>query len=322
MELINTEERELAQFCVKEALRLGIEGLRVTLDKGISDTCIMRDGTMDSIQHRLDRSLTFHLYSHGHYGSFSTNRLGRDCLVPFIAKAARTIELMEPDSCKALPPEECMARDAATGYEAGLWDGKYYGTTEEERLAALASMHLNNAAGESWRLISEENEYSDYAVATLVLDSRGYEMMHFESGFSCSSNLTILSEAGERFSSYWWEVSAFKDKINPRRCSETALAKAIESMGPEKAEGGVLNMVVDGNIASRLLSPVSDALSCMSMQQNMSFLNKSKGRKIFSEGMSLRDGAREKGKAGARWFDQSGAATSDLPLIDKGGGVK
>ena len=318
MELVDKDEMELAEFCLKEALKQGVEGLLVALNKGISDTCIMRDGIMDSIQHRMDRNLTFNLYSRGHYGSFSTNRLSREELVRFIAKAARTVELMEPDNCRQLPPEECMATDATRGYEAGLWDGRYYETTGDERLSGLREMHQGKAAGDNWELISEENEYSDYAVATVLLDSRGYKMMHFESGFSCSSNLTIISDTGERFSSYWWEISAFKDGINPRRCAEVALTKAIESMGPEKIKGGTMTMVVDGNIASRLLSPISDALSCMSIQQNMSFLRDSKGRQIFSEGLSLSDMPRQKGRSGAKWFDQSGAATLDLPLIEKG----
>ncbi|MGN0190440.1 MAG: TldD/PmbA family protein [Candidatus Cryptobacteroides sp.] len=318
MELIDSEEIELAEFSIREALKQGVEGANVTLNKSISDTCIMRDGILDNIQHRLDRNLTFKFFSNGHYGSFSTNRISRGELASFISKAVRTLALMEPDECRQLPPAECMATDASGGYEAGLWDRRYYDTSPDERVGSVSKMHIRNASGDGWTVVSEENEYSDYAVATLLLDSRGYRMVHFESGFSCSSDITILSGSGERFSSYWWEVSPFKDGIDPRRCAETALKKAVASIGPEKTEGGRMNMVVDGNIASRLLSPVTDALSCMSIQQNMSFLCGSKGKKMFSEGLSLRDDVRARGRSGAKLFDNEGSATIDLPVIENG----
>ena len=316
MELIDTDEIELAEFSINQAMQMGVEGASVTLNKSISDTCIMRDGVTDSIQHRLDRNLTFRFFTRGHFGSFSTNRLNRGDISGFIAKAVRTLELLEPDSCRQLPPENCMATDASQGYEAGLWDSRYYETTEKERLAALAKMHLQSPCSESWKIVSEENEYSDYAVATLLIDSRGYRMMHFESGFSLSSDITVMSENGERYSSYWWEISPFKDKVNPARCSLTALNKAVSSMGPEKIEGRKMTVVVDGNVASRLLSPITDALNCMSIQQNMSFLCGSKGKKIFSEGMSLRDDVRHWGHTGAKLFDSEGAACIDLPVIE------
>lgn len=318
MELIEKDEMELAEFSLQEALRLGVEAVSVTLNKSVSDTCIMRDGIMDNIQHRLDRNLTFRFFSHGHFGSFSTNRLNSNDLQVFIGKAVQILNLMEADPCRQLPPEECMAKDADEGYEAGLWDSRYYETNEKERLGKLSLMHLGNACGESWKLVSEENEYSDYAVATVHLDSRGYKMMHFESGFTCSSDITIITDSGVRFSAYWWEISSYKDGIDPKHCAQTALNKAVASIGPMKVESGGKTMVVDGNVASKLLSPIVDALSCMSIQQNMSFLCDSLGKRIFPEGLNLYDYARAKYKAGAKWFDTEGAATKNLALIENG----
>ena len=90
MELIEKDEMELAEFSLQEALRLGVEAVSVTLNKSVSDTCIMRDGIMDNIQHRLDRNLTFRFFSHGHFGSFSTNRLNSNDLQVFIGITKQT----------------------------------------------------------------------------------------------------------------------------------------------------------------------------------------------------------------------------------------
>ena len=77
-------------------------------------------------------------------------------------------------------------------------------------------------------------------------------------------------------------------------------------------------MVVDGNVGSKLLNPIVNALSASGIQQKMSFLCESKGQRIFSEGLTLTDMARERGKAGARLFDSEGVATRNLPLIREG----
>ena len=77
-------------------------------------------------------------------------------------------------------------------------------------------------------------------------------------------------------------------------------------------------MVVDTTCATRLVSPLFTALNATSIQQKMSFLEGSKGRRIFSEGMNLTDCARTPGKSGSRLFDTEGVATADAPIIENG----
>ena len=77
-------------------------------------------------------------------------------------------------------------------------------------------------------------------------------------------------------------------------------------------------MVVDSSVASRLVAPVLNALNGAALQQKMSFLNDSLGKKIFSEGMNLMDLPRTVGKNGSRMFDSEGVATKDAPVIRNG----
>ena len=318
MELIGKTEKDIVQYGLAESLRLGAEAARITLNKTISDTCVMRDGVMDSIQHRLDRSLTVTLFADNRSASFSTNRLEADHLSRFLSGAVKTMELLEKDPCRQLPPAGLMVKDAINGYESGLWDEGYSVIDANSRLASVAAMHIEGNSGDGWKGISEENEYTDYCDATLVADSRGFSGIQYETGFSCSSEQTVITESGERYSSYWWESSAFRDRIVPRRCSETALKRAVSSIFPETVKSGRKTMVVDGNIASRLLSPVTSALVSTSIQQNMSFLCGSKGRKLFSSGLNLTDEPRAVGCAGARWFDSEGVATKNRTIIENG----
>jgi PmbA protein len=100
--------------------------------------------------------------------------------------------------------------------------------------------------------------------------------------------------------------------------SQTALKRAVSQIGPKGKRGGRYRMVVDGNTASRLVSPIFSALNASSIQQKMSFLDGQAGQQVFSEGMTLMDLARTPGKNGSRLFDTEGVATKDAPVIRNG----
>ena len=317
--MITTDkERSLARFGLERAMQCGMSGARVTLNKSVSDTYTMLDGEIDKVSRSADRSLTFCLFADGRYGTFSTNRLAEDAVRDFVCKACETVLLLEADSCRALPSPERLATDAKTGLETGLWDEKYMGMTDSERIGLARRMTLRERQGKGWSVASEENEYTDYVDETYQIDSQGFEGQHFETGFSCSSEVTVTDAEGRRFSSYWWDSSAFLKGIHPETCAKTALEKALAAMRPKEIPGGSYRMVVDGNVGSRLLSPIISALNASGIQQKMSFLCESRGQRLFSEGLSLTDMARERGKAGARLFDSEGVATTNLPLIENG----
>lgn len=316
--IITDEERHLARTGMREAMEQGMSGARVTLNKSVSDTLTMLDGEIDKVSRCADRSLTFCLFADGRYGTFSTNRLSGSAVRDFVRKACGTVKIMEADRCRTLPGKERLATDAKTGLETGLWDREYMNMSDGKRIELARSMKLREKGGDGWAVVSEENEYTDYIDECFQIDSQGFEGQHFETGFSCSSEVTAADAEGRRFCSYWWDSSAFLSGIHPESCAETALQRALASMNPEPVPGGCYRMVVDGNVGSKLLNPIVSALSASGIQQKMSFLCGCLGKKVFSEGLTFTDMARERGRAGARLFDSEGVATRNLPLIREG----
>ena len=77
-------------------------------------------------------------------------------------------------------------------------------------------------------------------------------------------------------------------------------------------------MVVDSEVASKLVSPLLHALNAFSLQQNNSFLTGSLGKKMFPEGMTLMDFPRIPGQTCSKYFDSEGVATADAPIIEEG----
>ena len=169
-----------------------------------------------------------------------------------------------------------------------------------------------------YRLISEECEYSESFEDNYVCDSQGFEGRHTETSFSAFCEMTVEDAEGNKYSGFWWEATPKMHELGLKECSRNALNKAVQQIAPKARRGGRYKMVVDCNAASRLVSPLFTALNASSIQQKMSFLDDTVGRKIFPEGLTIMDLARTAGKAGSRLFDTEGVATSDSPIIENG----
>jgi PmbA protein len=118
--MITSEERNIARHCIEYAMRLGAEGIRLSLNKNEMDSCSMLNGELDKVSHSADRSIYIYLYVDGKYGTFSTNRLEEKEIENFISKAIVMVKMLGEDRCRRLPDPERTAKDACGGMELGL----------------------------------------------------------------------------------------------------------------------------------------------------------------------------------------------------------
>ena len=180
------------------------------------------------------------------------------------------------------------------------------------------SMFSSVAPNELYTVISEECEYAESSDDTLLIDSQGFEGRHKETSFNCFTEITIQDKEGNRYSGYWWEASPRRAGLPVEGCSSKALERAAGQIGPKSRRSGRYRMVIDSSVASRLVSPVLNALNASAIQQKMSFLEGSKGQKLFPEGLTISDLARTPGKSGSRLYDSEGVATADRNIIENG----
>lgn len=301
-------------------MRLGAEGIRLSLNKNEMDSCSMLNGELDKVSHSADRSIYIYLYVDGKYGTFSTNRLDEKEVENFISKAIVMVKMLGEDRCRRLPDPERTAKDACGGMELGLYDSHYEGCDSDSRLKKAEKMSIIRSLpeAEGYKLISEECEYAESLDDTILMDSQGFEGRHTETSFNCFSELTIQDNEGNRYSGYWWEASPHFNVLRLKECSHTALERAISQIGPRSRRSGRYRMIVDGTVASRLVSPLINALNASAIQQKMSFLDGSLEKKMFSEGLTIMDNARTPGKSGSRMYDSEGVATQNRAIIDHG----
>ncbi len=317
--MITSKEIQTAQGCISYAIQRGANAVRVNLSKSVSDAYTVLNGVLDKVSHSADRSIFLYIYVDSRYGTFSTNRLEENELKQFINNAIDMVRMLGEDSFRSLPDPSRTAKDAADGNELGLFDNEYMNADAGTMLDnALKLSIFHKITAEDYKLISEECEYSATATDNYTADSQGFEGRHKETIFGVFSEITIEDKEGNKYSGYWWDNSNKSKECDLAECSPKALEKAVSQIGPKKRKSGRYRMVVDTAVASRLISPIFSALNANSLQQKVSFLEDSLGKKVFAEGLTLMDYARTPGKNGSRLFDSEGVATKDAVIIDQG----
>ena len=312
--LLTKEEMALARHCLAYAQERGAQKVRITLTKSLLNLVGLLNGEVDKTAHALDRSLQLQLFVQERFGSFSSNRLDKADLEAFIREAVETVKMLEADACRDLPARERVAKDAVTGQELGLYDAEYETLTAEKR----REMALRSMAWPQEGLIAEEGEYSDSVFDSYTIDSQGLEARHTETSFEIGYESTVEDAEGNHFSSYWWDASPRLKNLGLEGCAARAYKRAMEQIGPKSVPSGQYTLILDSECASKVVTPLLNALGGYSLQQKNSFLADSLDKQLFPEGLTILDMPRTKGDTGCRLFDSEGVATREMPIIEKG----
>ena len=315
--MITENEIKTARHCISYALEHGADAVRASLNKSSIDSCNLLNGELDKVTHSTDRSIYLYLYVDGRYGTFSTNRFETEELEGFIRNAIGMVRMLGEDPCRRLPDPSREATDAKTGRELGLYDESIEKGDSASRLAKAEAMSIfGKVTREGCTIISEECEYSESYDDSFLIDSQGFEGRHTESSYNCFTEITVEDGNGSTYSGSWWDASSRDNSLDLKGCSMKALERAAAQIGPKPRKSGRYRMVVDTSAATRLLSPVLNALNSSALQQKMSFLEGTLGEKVFPSELTLMDLPRESGRNGARLYDSEGVATVNAPVIE------
>ncbi len=320
---ISDAEIEIADKSVQMALDAGASAVMVSLDKAKTEIYALLDGEIDNIRQTGDRSLTFNIYADGKYGTFSTNRFEEESLRDFLCKAVETVRMLVADPFRGLPDKKDLATDAVNGDEMGLcWYG-YDSVSRDEKLEMARRVSVFGefsapSSDRNWRVVSEEVEYNNTLSDTYLTSSDGCRCRQTETSFEVSSQVTVEDNEGNKYTGLWWDYGVSPEKVLSSECGRKAVEMAVMQIAPVNADKGKYTMVVSRLVSGRLLQPVLNALSSLSIYQKSSFLVDALGKQVFSKGLNVMDMPLEKGKSGAILFETDGRACRNREIISDG----
>lgn len=320
---ISGAEIEIADKSVQMALDAGASAVMVSLDKAKTEIYALLDGEIDNIRQTGDRSLTFNIYADGKYGTFSTNRFEEESLRDFLCKAVETVRMLVADPFRGLPDKKDLATDAVNGDEMGLcWYG-YDSVSRDEKLEMARRVSVFGefsapSSDRNWRVVSEEVEYNNTLSDTYLTSSDGCRCRQTETSFEVSSQVTVEDNDGNKYTGLWWDYDVSPEKVLSSECGRKAVEMAVMQIAPVNADKGKYTMVVSRLVSGRLLQPVLNALSSLSIYQKSSFLVDALGKQVFSKGLNVMDMPLENGKSGAILFETDGRACRNREIITDG----
>ena len=320
---ISDAEIEIADKSVQMALDAGASAVMVSLDKAKTEIYALLDGEIDNIRQTGDRSLTFNIYADGKYGTFSTNRFEEESLRDFLCKAVETVRMLVADPFRGLPDKKDLATDAVNGDEMGLcWYG-YDSVSRDEKLEMARRVSVfgefsTPSSDRNWRVVSEEVEYNNTLSDTYLTSSDGCRCRQTETSFEVSCQITVEDNDGNKYTGLWWDYDVSPEKVLSSECGRKAVEMAVMQIAPVNADKGKYTMVVSRLVSGRLLQPVLNALSSLSVYQKSSFLVDALGEQVFSKGLNVVDMPLEKGKSGAILFETDGRACRNREIITEG----
>lgn len=320
---ISGAEIEIADKSVQMAQDAGASAVMVSLDKAKTEIYALLDGEIDNIRQTGDRSLTFNIYADGKYGTFSTNRFEEESLRDFLCKAVETVRMLVADPFRGLPDKKDLATDAVNGDEMGLcWYG-YDSVSRDEKLEMAKRVSVFGefsapSSDRNWRVVSEEVEYNNTLSDTYLTSSDGCRCRQTETSFEVSSQVTVEDNDGNKYTGLWWDYGVSPEKVLTSECGRKAVEMAVMQIAPVNADKGKYTMVVSRLVSGRLLQPVLNALSSLSVYQKSSFLVDALGKQVFSKGLNVMDMPLEKGKSGAILFETDGRACRNREIISDG----
>ena len=311
----NSFEVEAAQRALDTVMKLGAQACRITMNFGIQNSFSALDGNLENLQNANDRNLYIQIISNDRYGAYSTNRLNKEELELFIRQAMATNAYLTPDSARALPPKELCWHgedDDLDQYDPYILE------MDPQRKKEIAFEVMEEIYGKNKKIVSVNTEYGDMLEYQYMIDSQGFEGDMLQSNFTVSAECSVKGRGKARSEGWWYESALHYKDFTHKGCGEKALERALAKLNPKELEGGKMNMIVDNTSASRLVSPIFQALNGSNIQQRNSFLLNKKGEKVFSEKMTLLDNPHWKGMSGSRYFDGDGLATKPMDIIRNG----
>jgi PmbA protein len=270
----------------------------------------------DRLVQASESGLNIQLFADGRYGAFSTNRLYKDELEKFIRNGIESTRYLAEDKDRRLP-------DSSLYYKGGGDDlqqlDPHFGSIQPDDKLALAMQVCDEIMGKDHRIISSVSSYGDEISSGYLIASNGFEGETASSSYTLTGSVSIKEEDSEaRPESYWYDSSIFYDTLMKKGIGTKALERTIRKLGQKKTTSGKYCMVVDNLNSSHLLLPVIHALYGSSIQQKNSFLLDKLNQKVAGEKLTLTDEPHRPQSPGARYFDNEGVATRQLPVFENG----
>ncbi len=312
----NHKLEQLAEFVIKEGLRLGATDCAVSMYIGDSITTEVRLGEVEKQEGAQESGLTFTGYLGKKSVSVSSTNFRRDALTKLIRQAIEMAKATEEDQFAGLVDKHLLATNIP---DLDLFDPAL------EKLAPEKKIALALAAEKAARLYdprisnSDGASFSNTSAIVVYANSLGFLGSYQSTSCGLSASVIATDENNVLQSAGWYSGSRFfSTLLSPEEVGIEAAKRTIRQLGARKVETQQVPVIFEPTRASRLLTQFVSAANGDSIYNRSSIFLDKVGELIANPAVQIIDNPLIPQALGSFPFNREGLPAVKRQIVKDG----
>lgn len=304
--------RQLVQFCLDEAGRLGAEGAEASIgiEHGLSVNA--RLGEVETLEKHNSRRLGVTVYVDRRKGTAGTTDFELPAVRDAVLSACNIAKFTEQDECAGLADPDQIATELLDLELDHPWP-----LSPDE--AVEIAIECETKAREPEEISNSEGAGVSTGRGTHIYgNSHGFIGQYVSTRHSLSCTVIAERDGGMQ-RDYWYTTARDPARLqSASEVGEIAAQRTIRRLGARKIATQTTPVIFEAGMARSLLSHFVSAVSGSALYRKASFLLDHLDKKVFSDLVTLSEDPHLKGGLASSAFDMEGVATHPRTLVADG----
>ncbi|MBR6113146.1 MAG: TldD/PmbA family protein, partial [Bacilli bacterium] len=283
----------------KKAQEKGITNIQITEKENHGSNVKMLNGELDYLN-------SFDSIGYNIKAEYNEKTVKLDC--NYLAEDILDLLIMKSTATDSSYADEYLEKDKNIEKEKSIDRDVSEETKKLKELDKLKTNYKNLDALETYFTESYQN--------TRIINSKGVDI-------STNSHLSTFAVEvlvkDKEITSYGKDIlTTNKKDINFEEFTKDVIEKAVIQNNKEKLECRKYNIILDNDVAARIISHLGIMVAGDSIRNKVSCLENKLGKQVFSKKLTIVEEPTNKKYPGYRLFDDEGTKTIDKIIIDAG----
>ncbi len=304
--------QNLIDDVLKKAKQKGATNVELGCSFGKGLEVNVRMGEIDTLEHQNDKEMGLTVYIGQRKGSASTTDFSEASINKTVQAAIDIAKYTSEDKYAGLADKSLLCTNFKNLELYHPWDLSAVDATEIAKQceqSALDNKQISNSEGAS---------VSVYEGMGIYANSNDFIGFKQSTRHSIGCSVIAKDEQGMQ-RDYWYSSSRNKNHLESAEAiGKKAADRTIKRLGAKKIKTMEVPVIYHAEVAKGLIGHFTSGISGGALYRKASFLQDSKGQKIFPDSFSIVEDPFILGAFGSKNYDSEGVATQRRSLVNDG----
>ena len=304
--------RDAVSFAIETAQKAGATAeVGVTKVSGLSVSTRLQE--IENVEFTNDGALGISVYLGQQKGNASTSDLSEEAIKNTVEAALAIAKYTSPDDCTGLADKELMA------FEAPDLELYHEASVDVEQATKLALEAEKSALEYDAKIVNSNGaSFNSHTGVRVYGNTHGMLQSYLSSRYSLSCSV-IGGELDQLENDYEYTVSREFDALSSADwVGQNCAKKVIARLNPQNLATREVPEIFLNDVATRLISHLTGAISGGSLYRKSSFLLDHLGKQVLPDWFQISERPHLLKRLASTPFDSEGVRTQDLEIIQDG----